>query len=183
MSMNKFKQTGFTLLELMVLLAIVGIVVAIGVPSFKHMFVTNEIVSVTNDLTISFKLARSEAITQGRNTIVCSSSDGSTCSLSGGSWKNGWIVGIDYDESGQIDEANGELLWVREEDVGYDITINTLPIPKSKFEFRYDGWLNDNELGIDICSGYGPTDGYPVREIRSTRGGATTMKKDLTRKC
>ena len=82
-------SAGFTLIELLVAISVLGIVLALAIPSFDGVVARSKLRAVANDLAASAYLARSEAIK--RNTVVrlCSSSDGSTC---GGSWSDGWIV-------------------------------------------------------------------------------------------
>jgi len=86
-----YRQTGFTLLELMIVVAIAGIVMAIGVPSFQSITTNNRIAANTNDLITALNLARSEAVKRSANVSVCKSADGATCTTSG-DWDQGWIV-------------------------------------------------------------------------------------------
>lgn len=86
------KQQGFTLLELMVTLAIAAIVLTIAVPSFTGMIVRNSLTSETNEFISAFNLARNEAIKLNQNTQLCQSADGANCGASGsGSWQ-GWLI-------------------------------------------------------------------------------------------
>ena len=82
-------QRGFTLIEMMVVISLLAILLAVGVPSFRAMIQQNRVTAVTNDLVAALQFARSEAIRTGANVTVCSSSDQSTCS---GVWTNGWVV-------------------------------------------------------------------------------------------
>ena len=82
------KQTGFTLIELMVTVSILATVLAIGVPSFRSLIENNRIRSVTNDLVAALQFARSEAVKRGIPVTLCSSSDQASCS---GAWINGWV--------------------------------------------------------------------------------------------
>lgn len=61
---------GFTLLELMVVLAITGITLAAAVPAFQGMIARNRIASETNDMLLAINLARSEALRTGGTASV-----------------------------------------------------------------------------------------------------------------
>ncbi|MCW8933161.1 MAG: GspH/FimT family pseudopilin [Gammaproteobacteria bacterium] len=188
--MNKNKQSGFTLVELMILLAIVGVVSAIGIPSFRAMVVSNELVDTANSLRMSMKLARSEAVARGKNAIVCSSvnignAGAATCSQTDGDWAKGWIVGIDLDGNGNIQESLGELLWAHEMDATTKLSITpSNPAFNQDVTYSYTGWITAGaEAGFDICSGYGATAGYPRREIRASIAGGPQLTKNLVTRC
>lgn len=92
------KAAGFTLIELIVTLAVAGILTAIAVPSFKTTIQNNRQATQSNDLLGAMLYARSQAISGGSHdsvsppldVTVCASSDGATCNST--NWANGWIV-------------------------------------------------------------------------------------------
>jgi len=88
------KQTGFTLIELMVTLAMVGILLAVGAPSIKNFVKGDRLTATSNDLLSALHVARSEAIKNNASVTVCESADGANCTATG-EWRNGWIVFID----------------------------------------------------------------------------------------
>lgn len=106
---RKQVQTGFTLIELMVVVSIVAILAGAGVPSFISMIKDNRLVTATNDLKVDLALARSESAKRGMRVTVCVSSNGSTCA--GTDWKSGRIVFVDRNANGAVD-ADDEILRV-----------------------------------------------------------------------
>lgn len=90
------KHSGFTLIELMITLFIVGVLLAVGVPSLKTFMQGNQLIAATNELVSGMHIARSEAIKLNSRVSICSSNDGTTCSGSS-DWTDGWVVFIDTD--------------------------------------------------------------------------------------
>lgn len=88
-SMRSPDQRGFTLIELMITLAVLAILLAVSVPSFTDMTLGSKLRSQANDLVAGTVLARSEAIKRNQTVTLCASNDGATCT---GTWVNGWIV-------------------------------------------------------------------------------------------
>jgi len=105
------KEIGFTLIELMITLALAAIVLSIAVPSFSTMIQNNRLISQTNQLVASLNHARSEAIGRGNTVTICSSSDQITC---GGGWNTGWITFVDINANGAFDGASDTLLKVNQ---------------------------------------------------------------------
>jgi type IV fimbrial biogenesis protein FimT len=98
--------SGMTLVELMVSIAIVATLMAIGVPSYRYVTNANRIASEVNSLLSDMQLARAEAIKEGLPVTVCSSADGASCSGST-SWSTGWIVFADPNNDQTVN--NGEI--------------------------------------------------------------------------
>lgn len=89
------KYSGFTLLELMITLTIVGLVTAFAVPSMSTFTKNDRLATQINALVGHLALARSEAVLRNQQVIVCVSNNSTSCS--GNDWKDGWIVFIDAD--------------------------------------------------------------------------------------
>ena len=77
---------GFTLVELMVVLAILAILLAIAVPSYRGITTSNRIAAEINGLVTHLQYARSVAVKQGERVAITSNS--------GTNWANGWTVTV-----------------------------------------------------------------------------------------
>jgi len=109
--MNQRTGKGFTLIELMVTLAVAAILLTMGVPSFRATVENNRLTAAANELVGALNLARSEAIKRGVRVTVCKSSDGATCTTSG-NWEQGWIVFTDGNNDAAYNSATETLLRV-----------------------------------------------------------------------
>lgn len=72
-------NTGFTLIELIVTLAVAAIILTIGVPSFQEALQNNRRTTQVNEIIGAFNIARSEAIKRGMKVTMCKSADSATC--------------------------------------------------------------------------------------------------------
>lgn len=105
------KHRGFTLLELLIAIAVSTILLVLGVPSFMRMMAENQIDSTTASLYASLTYARSEAITRNVPVVLCKSSDGANCAASG-DYSAGWLVyaNLDGSTSGAEPDAGDTVL-------------------------------------------------------------------------
>jgi type IV fimbrial biogenesis protein FimT len=97
---------GFTLIELMIALALAGVIVGLALPSARAFVRNDRLASASNDLLRSFQHARSEAIASQSDVVVCASENWAmpnpTCTY--GAF-NGWIVFRDANSNAQVDSA------------------------------------------------------------------------------
>ena len=87
---------GYTIIELMITIAIAAILLGLVVPSFQSVLASTRQSSNLNSLISSFHLARSEAAKRGHKVVICKSHDGQICNTSN-RWDQGWIVFADRD--------------------------------------------------------------------------------------
>lgn len=88
------QMTGFNLLELMVTLAVLGVVVAIAIPNFSSTSLSSRGRAITLDLQTALSLARQEAIKSHSTTTLCAvNATQNGCATAGTSnWTSGWII-------------------------------------------------------------------------------------------
>ena len=103
MSMNNNTHRGFTLIEAVVTIAVLGILLSIAIPSFSKMIERNRIASGTNEFRTALMLARSEAVTRSIPMTICVSDDGSSCNSTLKDYAKGWIIFSDCNKDGSID--------------------------------------------------------------------------------
>jgi type IV fimbrial biogenesis protein FimT len=109
---RRYASRGVTLVEILVVMGIVAMLMAIGIPSYKYVTNANRISAEINGLLGDLQFARSEAIKEGRTVSVCVSSDGTSCLTVSPdtNWQKGWIVFSDVNGDGNIDTTTGDLL-------------------------------------------------------------------------
>ncbi|MGI5309100.1 GspH/FimT family pseudopilin [Rheinheimera sp. WS51] len=100
------KQQGFTLIEMMVTVAVIAITLAIAVPSFTSLINGNRLTGQANEILAALILARTEAIKQNQVMVLCHSSDATNCSAAPSTGWKGWLV---MREGGGIVIANGQI--------------------------------------------------------------------------
>lgn len=101
------RNTGFTLVELMITVAVLAVMLTIGFPSFQSVLRSNRIATATNEMIASMSLARSEAIKNTHGAGVCASTAGADCD--GASWGDGWLVWDDTNGDGVLDDGETVL--------------------------------------------------------------------------
>lgn len=114
-------QPGFTMLELLVVVAIAGVLMAAAFPQFQQMGLASARAQGSTTLLAAFHQARSESIARNGNVVVCrrnffATGTFPTCNMSSGSWAQGWIVYRDSDSTIDSSEpdAAGDVIAVYE---------------------------------------------------------------------
>jgi len=103
------QSTGFTVIELLMVMAIAAVLLAVGMPSFVEFARETRAGSAMSSLTGDVQLARSEAVKRNSRVLLCArasaTSTSCTAAPSAGAWMNGWLVCYDRNADGACDAA------------------------------------------------------------------------------
>lgn len=157
------KNSGFTLIEMMVAIAVMSILLLIALPSFQSTMLSVKLRSYSNELVASAYLARSEAIKSNSAVTMCASSNGNSCD---GEWAEGWII---LNNNGVI-QSHGALA------SGYKINAG-----ESKIVFQSTG-IGATQAALTVCRSY-PEAGSQERVVTISATGRPAVTRTTLGSC
>ena len=170
---SPYGQHGVTLIEQIMVLAIVGVLIGIATPSLHKLLMRDAIQAAQVDFIAALRHARSTAATSGKRTLFCPSTDGAHCA-STTHWESGWVLGVDTDHDNQPDGAprytggtrSGKLL-IRSS------------IGRQLVRFQPDGSAGGSNLTLLFCQAGGQTSALSVVVSNSgrVRGAPATTEQ------
>ncbi len=104
----KHRESGLTLVELMLVLAMMAVATSLAVPSFRSLWAKRSVLLAAEALLGDLRYARSEALKRARPVLVCQSSNAMFCTREAAAWAKGWIVFVDSNGSAQVDGENAD---------------------------------------------------------------------------
>lgn len=186
LAMNRSKHGGFTLLELLVVVVILGILGMLAVPSYRDLMLNNRLVTATNDLLADLALARSESSRSGKRVTLCISANGTSCD-SGSTWQSGRIIFVDESTSGTIGvvDSGETVIRVTPADAQSRVTITAAGFTNSSgtatsnyIQYRPTGALNSTTAGtFTLCD---DRTGSFGRTIDVSTTGRASLKSSTT---
>jgi len=170
---------GFTVLELLIMLAAIAIVILIAVPGSSMVLERHRLKATYNSLVNGLELAKSEANLRNSTVVMCPSSNGQTC-RSDGNWNLGWIVFSD----GNGDGAVQDIEFIESfEAPSQQIRITAKGAVQASASFTMTGLVgkNDTEKGLfKIC--YVNSEN-PPRLVNVTSDGWVQLIRDGNETC
>lgn len=128
------RAAGFTLIELMVTLAIAAVLLVVAVPGFIDFRKNANLSDAVNNLVLAGGTAKSAALKSGRNAYVAVNDTAQ-------GWKSGWYVFVDNNWDQAYD--SGDEIILRHEAVSSDITVSapgTTTMADGYFRFGGSGY-------------------------------------------
>ncbi len=87
---------GFTLIEILIVIALITIMLGIAVPSFVSFVSSYRATAAINDIVQAVTMTRAEALKRGRRVTLAPVS---------GDWRNGWIIFVDTRTGGNHNQS------------------------------------------------------------------------------
>ena len=138
---TRIRQGGFTIIELMITIAVLGVLLALAVPNMRDLVIRNRLTTRTNALVAAMQLARSEAIKRGVPITVLSISGNTNWAV------QGWAVGLNLNNDSDFADA-GEVEFRREDAVTGN---STLTGSVAAIQFFPNGGTN-NFSALTLCT-------------------------------
>jgi type IV fimbrial biogenesis protein FimT len=143
--------TGFTVLELMVTLAVAAVLLGLAIPAYETFINRQRMRAAVTGLHGDLLAARSQAVFQGIAVIACPGSPDDGCSGSN-DWSAGWIVFEDHD--GDREHDSGEPL--RRRGSPPEAVAVFTPVSRTALRFLPDGSAPGSNVSISLCGRGGP---------------------------
>ena len=125
-SAHKQKHLGFTIIEMIITVALLAVMLAVAVPGFANFFQSNNLATTSNRFVSSIMLTRSEAVSRNATVIMCNTNAANTQCATNGLWESGWAVWVDLDNGGLSDIDANELIQTEEAmPAGYTLRATT----------------------------------------------------------
>jgi len=152
----KATENGFTIIELMLAIAVAGILLVIAIPSFNGLLQGKQLVGQASEVSSALSYARSEAIARANDVIICSSTDGASCKDADvGNWSTGWII-FTGPADGNGDPASAANILKIEGDLYGEVSLNALDsnnVVVGAVTFNYQGESGaDSLVTFNLCA-------------------------------
>lgn len=176
---TSYKIKGFTIPELMIVIAVVGVLLVVGIPQLNKVVQGRQLVAQATDVASALAYARAEAAARAHQVIICSKNAADNTCSNGNDWSNGWVIFADEDNS-DLFTAGEEILKVESAMKGGV----TLKSDTSALIFNYLGESLGGDAIFDLCSADAANANLDVNKSRKVTvnkvGSASISMGDAT---
>jgi type IV fimbrial biogenesis protein FimT len=138
---------GFTLIELMMTLTVMGILIAVAAPAFGNLIQSTEAQSSRSTLTAALGTARILAVSKTENIVVCPSTDQQYCGHTT-EWQHGWLIFVDTNHDGARN-TDEDLLSVSDAQPEGVAILTTAG--RTHINYRPDGSTPGSNVTFTVC--------------------------------
>lgn len=144
---SRLRHTGFTAIELLVVISIAAVLVALALPSFNGVIARYQIERATQEMISTIYQARSEAIKRGGQVVLRKEPNSAVCSNAGTNqeWGCGWILFFDANSDNVYQAATDTILRRSVEPKGVNVGTTTAGGFRTRI---FDRWGRSNGAGI-----------------------------------
>jgi len=167
------RSKGLTLVELVITLAIVGILTSLAVPAFSGIRAKNAMAASVNLFLTQLHLARSTAVTRERRITLCPASNRNECNNDHRAWKNGYLIFQDDNKNRKRDP--GEQIISYEEKANAAVKIVSSSRFRNRISFLALGRAWFSNTTVRFCHAEYPELNRAI--IVSNNGRVRTRKK------
>lgn len=171
---QSLRARGFTLVELLIAIAVLAVFFGIAIPSYNEMVLGSKLRAYANELVAGAVLARSEAIKRNSVVRMCVSADGASC-IAGG-WEQGWLVFHDANDNESIDVSETVLLRQKAATSGFKINATVASV-----RFQRTG-VGSTAATLTVCRAT-PSVGGQERVVNITATGRASVSKTNAVSC
>ena len=147
MSLTKRHARGFTLIELMMTLAVIAILLAVAAPAFGGLIQSTQAQSSRSALVTALNTARIFAVSKTANVVVCPSNDQRYCGHTT-EWQHGWLIFIDADRDGARGDDEDLLNAAQAQPAGVAILSTA---GRVRVTYRPDGSSAGSNVSMTVC--------------------------------
>ncbi len=168
---------GFTLLELLVTVAILAIVVAVGVPGLQSLLSKQALQSRVGLLSSTLAYARNEAVVRVGTVVVCGDNGSTQCNGTS-DLSDGWIVFVDANEDGLFNTSDGDELLKQGGQESEQVTL-TLASSATHISYSEQGESSDVR-SIFMCTDGADSSPSKARTVTISVVGSTRVSTGAT---
>ncbi len=169
-----FRQKGFTIVELIVAMAIMIIVMHLGVSSLKTMTLRSHMTTHVNEFVTMQRMARQFALNHKANVTFCASIDGLAC-VSKKHWNEGALIFVDRNGNRKVDSDDKIVRFFQSNSKNLRVTWRAFQ-NKSYLQYTANGWTNNQNGTFRFC--FANESARFNRAVIVTKIGRTRLSKD-----